>query len=240
MLSPLVFKYDGRALRVEKKKPYQQKFQDDTAYVLSKYNPYVYPFMGKISHFKEAVDPGIYLVGDNKKPFLKRPANDEEKKKYSISNIIELTPTSIFKNLDTSECIDIDVAESSFGDDEIFHPEIKEKDDIALAGLKYAIGKKNINFNAYGNKFQDQATKNNGKRAITHGNALKMDMMSRFANVFDIGVAMVFYDKEGCQNPMDKNYKEAYVIFDSDPVDLTKKKFIQIESNVSREDEDDE
>ena len=64
--------------------------------------------------------------------------------------------------------------------------------------------------------------------------------LKTLSNVCDIGVAMVFYDKEGCQNPMDKNYKEAYVIFDSDPVDLTKKKFIQIESNVSREDEDDE
>lgn len=238
MLSPLVFKFDGRAFRVEKKKPYQRKFQDDTAYTLSKYNPYVYPYMGKISHYKEAVDPGIYLVGEDKKPFIKRPFSDEEKKKYSIKNIIELTPTSIFKNLDISECIDVEVTESVFGDDEIFKPDIKESDDIALAGIKYAIGKKNINFNAYGNKFQDSATKNNGKRAITHGTALKMDMLSRFADVFDIGVAMVYYDKVGCPNPMDKNYKEAYVIFDSEPTDLSKKKFVPITANVSREDED--
>lgn len=235
MLSPLIFKLDGRALRVEKKKMYQHKFHDDTAYILSKYNPYVYPYMGKLKNYKEAIEPGIYLV--NKEVYIKRPVTDDEKAQFSINNIITLTPESIFKNLDKSECIDIDLKEATFGDEEIFKPEIKAKDDIALAGMKYAIGKKNINFNAYANKFQDQATKNNGKRAITHGSSLKMDMLSRFAQVFDIGVALVFYDKKGCQNPMDPSNKDAYVIYDSDYTDLSKKNFVLIESNVNREEE---
>lgn len=236
MLSPLIFKLDGRALRVEKKGMYQKKFQDDTAYILSKYNPYVYPYRGKVDDYHDAIYPGIYII--DKKPFLVRPITDIEKDTYSIKNIITLTPESIFKNLDKSECIDLDITESTFGDDEIFKPEIKSSDDIALAGLKYAIAKKNINFNAYANKFQDSATKNNGKRAITHGSSLKMDMLNRFSTIFDIGVGLVFFDKNGCQNPMDKDNKEAYVIFDSDYTDLSKRDFVVIESNVNRGDDE--
>lgn len=234
MISPLIIKLDGRALRVEKKKFYQTEFQDDIAYILSKYNPYVYPYMGKVKNEKEAVKPGIYKI--NKKVFVRRPSTDEEKEMYSIKNIIQLTPDSIFKNLDATEYIDIDTSSHLYGEEDIFKPVISTKDDIALAGMKFALGKKNINFNSYSNKFSDQATKNNGRRALTHGTSLKMDMLSRFANVFDIGVGIVYYDKPGCINPMDPNYKNAYVIFDSEPTDLSRKNFVEITSdNIKKE-----
>ena len=238
MLSPLIFKLDGRAIRVEKKKMYQTKFNDDTAYLLSKYNPYVYPYNGKVKNYKHAVNVGIYLIDG--KPYVKRPSTDHEREIYSIKNIIKLTPESIFNNITTGndEYVDIEQTTTSFGEDEIFKPAIKSTDDLALAGMKFALGKKNINFNSYANKFTDQATKNNGRRALTHGNTLKMDMLSRFANVFDIGVGLVFFDKEDCPNPMDKNYKTAYVIFDSDSVDLSNKEFVEISTdNVKREDD---
>ena len=238
MLSPLIFKLDGRALRVEKKKFYQKKFDYDIAYMLSKYNPYVYPYMGKIKDYREAVEPGLYILDDN--VYIKRPFTDDEKEKYSIDNVIKITPESIFKDLNnTDDYIDIDKTTASFGEEEIFKPIINSSDDMALAGMKFSIGQKNINFNAYANKFSDQATKNNGRRALTHGSSLKMDMLSRFANVFDIGVGLVFFDKKGCQNPMDKTYKKAYVIFDSDSIDLSKKEFVEITTdNVNREDDD--
>lgn len=233
MLSPLIFKYDGRALRVEKKQMFQKKFQDDIAYIFGKYNPYVFPYMGKISDRRDAVEPGIYILKGE--TYVQWPLSDEEKEKYNVKNIISLTPESIFKNLDKSDCIEIDTTNAFYGDDEVFKPTITSKDDMALAGMKYAISKKNINFNAYASKFQDQATKNNGRRAITHGTTLKMDMLSRFANVFDIGVALVFYDKQGCINPMDPKYKEAYVIYDSEPTDLSTKEFVEMQADVENE-----
>ena len=226
MLSPLIFKFDGRALRVEKKQPYQTKFDEDIAYVLSKYNPYVYPYRGKIKSHKEALYPGIYKLDGL--AYIRRPITDEEKEAYSVSHIIMLTPESIFKDLDVNECISIDTSSPIYGEDESFKPQITSKDDIALAGMKFAIGKKNINFNSYANKFTDAATKNNGRRALTHGTTLKMEMLSRFANVFDIGVGLIFFDKMNCTNPMDENYKQAYVIFDSDSIDLSEKEFIEI------------
>ena len=225
MLSPLIFKLDGRALRVEKKTFYQDKFKEDTAYLLSKYNPYVYPYYGKIKDISEINGPGIYIL--NNKVYVQRPINSDERKIYDKRNVIELTPESIFRDLDRSECLTFDNI-ASFGEDDIFTPAITNKDDMALAGMKFAIGKKKINFNAYGHKFTDSATKNNGRRALTHGNTLKMEMLSRYANVFDLGVGLVFYDKMGCNNPMDKEYKKAYVIFDSEPADLNKKEFVEI------------
>ena len=128
MLSPLIFKIDGRALRVEKKTFYQDKFKDDTAYLLSKYNPYVYPYYGEIESKDEIVGPGIYII--NGKVFVQRPINSDERKLYDRRNIIELTPESIFKNLDRDECLEFDNI-ASFGEDDIFTPVITPKDDIA-------------------------------------------------------------------------------------------------------------
>ena len=237
MLSPLIFKLDGRALRVENKTFYQTKFKDDTAYLLGRYNPYVYPYYGKIENKNEINGPGIYIL--NKKVYIQRPINSDERAMYDKKNIIKLTPESIFKNLDRNECLTFDNI-SSFGEDDTFTPTITTNDDIALAGMKFAISKKQINFNSYGHKFTDQATKNNGRRALTHGTTLKMEMLSRYANVFDLGVGLVFYDKIGCSNPMDKEYKKAYVIFDSEPTDLNKKEFVEIaiDKNINNTDDD--
>ena len=44
---------------------------------------------------------GIYIY--NKQVIVRRPINDEERKKYHIRNIIRLTPESIFENLDKKE-----------------------------------------------------------------------------------------------------------------------------------------
>lgn len=233
MISPLIFKLNGKTLRVEKKKYRQNKFNDDVAYILGRYNPYVYPYLGKIDDPDKIKHPGIYIIDNN--VYIERPYTIEDKAKYSIKNIIELTPESIFKNLDDADYIELSGTNSPiYGDNDIFRPCITDSDDLALAGMKFAISNKNINFNSYSSKFTDQATKNNGRRALTHGTSLKMDMLSRFANIFDIGVALVFFDKEDCSNPMDPEYNNAYIIFDSDPIDLSKKKLIEITSDNFR------
>ena len=235
MLSPLIFKYDGRVLRVKKRKPYQIKYDDDTAYILGKYNPYIYPYRGKITDVHDAVDPGIYIY--NKNTYIVRPVTDSEKIMYSIKNIIELTPESIFKDLNRESLINTSDDIYNTSDDELFKPKINENDDIALAGLKFALSKKDILFGSYSSKFQDNATKNNGKRAITHGSSLKMEMLSRFADVFDLNVGLVFADKNGCINPMDKKYSKVYVIYDSDPIDFNDKEIVTISaSEIYRKD----
>lgn len=215
MISPIIFKLGDRTYRVKQKGWYQKEFEDDTAYLLSKYNEYVYPYRPEITRKEEAYQPGIYTFGDE--VYVIRPKTQEDKIKYSKKRLIVLTPDSIFEDIDNN-IIEPPVEVVTDGD--IFKPAIKQTDDIALAGMKYAIGEKNINFNSYANRFPDMATKNNGRRALTHGNTLKMDMLSRFADIFDINAALVFWDKKGCANPMAENYNKAFVIFNDDKLDF--------------------
>ena len=55
---------------------------------------------------------------------------------YSKDRIITLTPDSIFKDIDDN-IIEPPVEPVTDGD--IFKPAIKSTDDIALAGMKYAL-----------------------------------------------------------------------------------------------------
>ena len=215
MISPLIFKLGDRMYRVKQKEWYQDSFEEDTAYLLSKYNDFVYPYRPEVTDIEQAYQPGIYII--NKKVVVIRPKNDEDKRAYGKDRLIHLTPESIFENLDDNI---LEPPIDMMTDGDIFKPAIKSSDDIALAGMKFAIGQKNINFNSYANRFPDMATKNNGRRALTHGNTLKMDMLSRFANVFDINAAIAFWDKKGCLNPMDENYKKVYIIYNDDKLDF--------------------
>lgn len=215
MISPIIFKLGDRTYRVEQKKWYQTEFEDDTAYILSKYNDFVFPYRPEVKEIEHAYQPGIYVIKG--RVYVVRPKSDEDKVLYNKRRLITLTPESIFENIDEN-IVEPPIEVVTDGD--IFKPAIKSTDDIALAGMKYAIGQKNINFNSYANRFPDMATKNNGRRALTHGNTLKMDMLSRFADVFDINAALAFWDKKGCQNPMDKDYSKIFVIYNDDKIDF--------------------
>ena len=215
---PRIFKLGDKTYRVKKKKWGQTKFKYDYAYTLSDINDFVYPYRGEIDNIDYAYIPGIYLM--NGKSIVIRPKTEEEMKYYSKKRIIELTPDSIFRDL--SDDIDI-IKEPVITDGDVFKPEIRDTDDIILAGVKYCISNKNhghgINFNAYGNRFSDVATKNNARRAITHGDSLKMAMATRYSDVFDINIMAGFWDKEGCVNPM-SDKKTLYVIFNDQEIDI--------------------
>ena len=215
---PRIFKLGDKTYRVKKKKWGQTKFKYDYAYTLSDINDFVYPYRGEIDNIDYAYIPGIYLMDG--KCIVIRPKTEEEMKYYSKKRIIELTPDSIFRDL--SDDIDI-IKEPVITDGDVFKPEIRDTDDIILAGVKYCISNKNhghgINFNAYGNRFSDVATKNNARRAITHGDSLKMAMATRYSDVFDINIMAGFWDKEGCVNPMNDK-KTLYVIFNDQEIDI--------------------
>lgn len=215
---PRIFKLGDKTYRVKKKKWGQTKFKYDYAYTLSDINDFVYPYRGEIDNIDYAYIPGIYLM--NGKCIVIRPKTEEEMKYYSKKRIIELTPDSIFRDL--SDDIDI-IKEPVITDGDVFKPEIRDTDDIILAGVKYCISNKNhghgINFNAYGNRFSDVATKNNARRAITHGDSLKMAMATRYSDVFDINIMAGFWDKEGCVNPMNDK-KTLYIIFNDQEIDI--------------------
>lgn len=232
-LSPYIFKINDRTYRVKEKKKNQNKYKSEYAYIFKKgtcnsiYSNYIYIYRGEIESYDEAYYPGVYLL--NGSPLFIRPKNDVDKSIYSINRLIKLTPESIFVNL---EDIDEQV-EPLIMDGDVFKPQIKDTDDIALAGMKYVIGEKNINFNNYTNRFPDVATKNNSRRALTHGNTLKMDMASRYCDVFDINMGILFWDKPNCNNPISEDKKTIYAIFNNDQINLSdpELKFKLIEKN---------
>ena len=219
-LSPFIFKINDRTYRVKEKKKNQNKYKSDYAYIFkqgvynSTYTKYIYIYRGEIDSYEDAYYPGVYIL--NGYPLFVKPKTDMDKNIYSIDRLIKLTPESIFVNLDdVGEPI-----EPVMSDGDVFKPQIKDTDDIALAGMKSVIGMKNINFNNYSNRFPDVATKNNSRRALTHGNTLKMDMASRYCDVFDINMGILFWDKDNCQNPISPNSKTVHVIFNDDYIDL--------------------
>lgn len=215
-LSPMIFKLHDKTYRVRQKELFQTEFEYDTAYLLSSFNSYVYPYYGEIDDLSEIYKPGIYKKKN--KVIIRYPIDEEDKILYNKDNIIYLTPDAIFRDLNYTQLEEL--PQDIITDGDIFKPALKNSDDIALAAMKYAIGQKNINFNTYAHRFPDVATKNNGRRALTHGNTLKMEMLSRFADVFDINAAIVLWDKKGCQNPMAENYDKAFIIFNDEKIDL--------------------
>ena len=46
---------------------YQKEFEDDTAYLLSKYNDYVYPYRPEVTDKKMAYQPGIYVIKNDER-----------------------------------------------------------------------------------------------------------------------------------------------------------------------------
>ncbi len=217
MATPMIFKLRDETYRVVQKKFYQDKLKQGYAYLLSQYNDYVYPYRGEVDSLDEAVQVGIYLIRG--RAFPVRPRNDEERMIFHKDRIIQLTPDCIFRNLNDM-VIDPVIETEVITDGDVFKPALRQTDDIALAAMKYAIGQKNINFNQYGHKFSDMATKNNGRRALTHGNTLKMDMLSRFADVFDLNAGIIIWDKYGCPNPMSSDYSTVYCVFDDQALDF--------------------
>lgn len=218
-VSNKVIKIDGALYRVYK---YNNDIDLDqcNAYTLSDINRFVYPYRGEVLKKKEMYQPGIYKCKG--KIYIIRPHGDEERAIYDKSRVCNLTPESIFQQLD----LEFDeVPESVLMDGDVFRPKIHEDDDILMAGMKYAIANKNegkgINFNAYGPKFQSVATKNNARRNILQEHSLKVSMATRYCDVFDINMLAAFWDKDGCKNPITpKGKKRLYVIFNDDSIDI--------------------
>jgi hypothetical protein len=209
---------DDKIYRVEEKRWRQKKFKRDHAYLLGSMNDYVYPYRGEIENIEFAHQVGIYLLkeGNRKKVIVRKPKSDYDKMLYSKKRIFELTPDVIFNQL--QDDID-DIPEIVTAEGDIFAPPITPEDDIALAGMKYVIGKKQIDFNQYANRFESPSMKNNGRNALMKGHTLKMEMANRFSQVFDINFALLFWDKPGAKNPASKN-GEVFVIFNNEEIDL--------------------
>lgn len=71
-----------------------------------------------------------------------------------------------------------------------------------------------------------------------------MEMASRFADVFDLNMGLVVWDKVGAKSPMDPNYSTVYCVFDDDELDFKNPKYtfktIERDPSTIRVNEDEE
>jgi hypothetical protein len=65
----------------------QKNFKKENAYILGRYNDYIYPYRGEISDSDKVDDVGIYKIIDTNRVIVCRPKTKKEKLLYSKSRV---------------------------------------------------------------------------------------------------------------------------------------------------------
>lgn len=176
----------------------------------------VLPYFGEISENdkKYMTEVGIYAIipkkiNDGKIHFnlrdyhIIKPETEDELDSYNVRNI---------KNMDIKDMIldkDIktnDIAETRI-DADIYVPVISPKDDMAMQVIKFGIGRKGIDPRDYDSRFETPYARNNMQRMMdAGGGTMKLSKAVEIADIFDMGLVIGIYDKEGSvPNPIDKD-----------------------------------
>lgn len=169
---------------------------------------YVLPYRGKRP--TQIHDPGIYL--DNGELFVARPRTDKERRTYNVDRIFSITPetinSSLIQHLKDVDTMDLKASET-------FRPKITEHDDLGMKALRIAIWMKQLDFNIYSPRWPKVSDKANARKHLEHQTRLTFNKLDEYANVFDLGVGMIFFDKKGARDPLSPEGK-AIVVFDDD------------------------
>lgn len=233
-ISTEILKIDSNAYRVYQKEK-NTILEDGNAYLLSPLNDYVYPYRGEITTYKHAMLPGIYSIKGSKHVYVKRPSSEADMLRYAKERTFTLTLDNIFTKL-----LPYDVTDSPayvINEDNLFIPEIYPTDDIALAGAKYCMKKKRVDFNIYSHKFPSQIMKNNMRRLLSNGGGtLKMDMAERWGDITGVNIGVMFWDRPGDPHPMNKDSDKLVIYYNTkEDLDLEEIKssieFVKIKYN---------
>jgi hypothetical protein len=219
-LSKLIIKLEGGIYRVYSLEPFQRKFEIGSAYYNAcGFDPYVYPYRGKIDKYDEAKEVGVYLLRteDKKRVIYVQPDNEKEKSKYHNRRIKVLSPDIIFEHFadDISESDNIILNT----DGNVFTPSINPDDDINMKLIKYALYKKQIDFNGYAKRFDDVNDKNNHRKLLLNNNKLSLDKLMKLCEVFDIDFGILFWDRPNASSPM-SNDNNAFMLYNNGEFDV--------------------
>lgn len=132
----------------------------------------VYIYHGKYEKFGEdELLPGIYKSKSGKAVFVE-PETKLDKKKYHISNVVEmkLTVDDIVNTLRQEEenFIDPHEIEVVNNNKERYTPTFHEDDDFLKAAIKHVIEEKKINLKSYRHLFASQHDLNNMKSSLNN------------------------------------------------------------------------
>lgn len=150
----------------------------------------------------DPTSPGFYLLANNKMGRIIYPS-DEDKCEYSIENAIDFSNVKDMKDLISKQeelkRMESDVLSNS---DNLFKPIIKENDAPAMKALKEAICLKNIDINAYEDRFGDNF--NNDKRLLK-SDKITISKMTSICDNLDMKCTLTISDASpDVPNPMGK------------------------------------
>lgn len=146
--------------------------------------------------------PGIKIGGLMSREYL--PQTEEDKKKYSMDNAINLSDSkNITELLEKQTAIrEIEQEILTNPDGNIFTPKITNEDTAAIKALKEAVIEKHINLDNYEMRFGSNF--NNDKRLLTK-KKISLPMLQRLCNALDIKATLTLEDKEpDVPNPIGK------------------------------------
>ena len=152
---------------------------------------------------KSSYDPtsaGLYVSTNSKIGRIVYPSN-EDKEDYSSKNIIDFSDVQNMKELiEKQEEVKKLESEVLSNSDNLFKPIPKENDSPEMKALKQAICLKNIDIDAYADRFGDNF--NNDKRLLK-GSSITMSKTKSICDKLDLKVTLTISDASpDVANPM--------------------------------------
>lgn len=137
------------------------------------------------------------------------PVTEEQKKQYSVDNIIDLSSDKVknmsgiiqemdkLKNLESTRLSTIN---------NVLEIPINEEDTVELKAIKEAINCKQIDSDSYKPKFPTESDFNNDMRALKSpsNNNISFFKAKRIMNAFDVDMYLTITDKPDSINPIGK------------------------------------
>lgn len=135
--------------------------------------------------------PGFYIMGSGKIGKFIYPS-DEDREEYSAKNAIDFSDVQNMKDLiNKQEEVKRMESEVLSNSDNLFKPIPKENDTPEMKALKQAICLKNIDIDAYADRFGDNH--NNDKR-LMKGPSITMSKMKSIGNKLDMKITLTISD----------------------------------------------
>lgn len=189
-------KIDGRVTTVMDVKDVLDNPQFQNKFTSVMINDFVLPV-------KTSYDPtsaGLYVSNNSKIGRIVYPS-DEDKEDYSSKNIIDFSDVQNMKELiEKQEEVKKLESEVLSNSDNLFKPIPKENDSPEMKALKQAICLKNIDIDAYADRFGDNF--NNDKRLLK-GSSITMSKTKSICNKLDLKVTLTISDASpDVANPM--------------------------------------
>ena len=139
----------------------------------------------------DPTSPGFYIMNQGKIGKIIYP-NDEEREEFSSQNAIDFSDVQNMKDLiNKQEEVKRLESEVLSNSDNLFKPIPKENDSPEMKAMKEAICKKNIDIDAYADRFADNF--NNDKRLLK-GSSITISKMKSICDKLDIKVTLTLSD----------------------------------------------